>query len=290
MSRIRRALVIAAGLTLIACDHELGTALGRQIEAQRLAADMRVQLHRSAEGVQQAIMADTDELSAGFARDAQAASSALEADLHTIEPILAEIGSQDEVRIGHELAGTLARLSELDRSLLGLAVENTNVKAQRLAFGPARAAADGMREALEGAVRAAPEPKRLRAELLAARTLLAVREIQVLQAPHIAEADDAEMTRLEARMAASEAAARSALAELSSLLGPVSQTELATAGAKLDAFAQAQRELVALSRQNTDVRSLAVALGDRRTLTASCEASLVALQESLSKHGLEATR
>ena len=39
----------------------------------------------------------------------------------------------------------------------------------------------------------------------------AVLEIQVLQAPHIAEADDAAMTRMEGQMTASEAAARKAL-------------------------------------------------------------------------------
>ena len=49
-------------------------------------------------------------------------------------------------------------------------------------------------------------------------------------------------------------------------------------------------ELVSLSRRNTNVRSLALSLGQRRTLTAACEESLQALQDALAKRGLSATR
>ena len=42
----------------------------------------------------------------------------------------------------------------LDDEILPLAVENTNLKAQRLSFGPAREAADAFRASLDGAVRA----------------------------------------------------------------------------------------------------------------------------------------
>jgi hypothetical protein len=91
-------------------------------------------------------------------------------------------------------------------------------------------------------------------------------------------------------MSDSESAARAALAELAQLLGRRAAAELAAAREQLDRFAQTQRELLALSRENSDVRSLAVALGDRRTLTAACDAAATALQTELAKHGLEATR
>jgi hypothetical protein len=39
----------------------------------------------------------------------------------------------------------------LDRKILDLAVENTNLKAQRLALGPAQEAADAFRDALKAA-------------------------------------------------------------------------------------------------------------------------------------------
>ena len=117
-----------------------------------------------------------------------------------------------------------------------------------------------------------------------------VREIQVLQAPHIAEAGDEAMTRMEKRMTTSEAAARSALETLASLVQPASRPQLAAATAALDRFMGLNAEIIALSRRNSDVRSLALSLGQKRTLTAACDDSLRALQDALAKRGFTATR
>src|SRR5262245_40910909 len=109
MSRtcVALALLLAAG-----CHRGIGVALTHQIEAQRLAADMRVQLHRSAEAVQRAIMADTDEASADFAREAQEATAALEADRRALEPILGEIGSEQEIELARDFTDAFGRLQE----------------------------------------------------------------------------------------------------------------------------------------------------------------------------------
>jgi hypothetical protein len=117
-----------------------------------------------------------------------------------------------------------------------------------------------------------------------------VREIQVLQAPHIAEADDAAMTAMEKRMAASEAAARRALQSLASLVAPTAAPRLGQAAAALDRFMMLNSEIVSLSRRNTNVRSLALSLGQRRMLTAGCEESLQALQAALAMRSLGGTR
>jgi hypothetical protein len=49
-------------------------------------------------------------------------------------------------------------------------------------------------------------------------------------------------------------------------------------------------EIVALSRRNTNVRSLALALGRKRTVAAQCEERLQALVEALERHEFTATR
>ena len=67
-------------------------------------------------------------------------------------------------------------------------------------------------------------------------------------------------------------------------------TALGSARGELDRFAELQRQIVALSRRNTNVRSLAVTLGRKRRLTAACDETLAALQESLAKHAWRATR
>jgi hypothetical protein len=66
--------------------------------------------------------------------------------------------------------------------------------------------------------------------------------------------------------------------------------ELGAAAANLDRFIAINAELVALSRQNSDVRSLALSLGHKRTLTAACDDSLRVLQTALQRHPFTATR
>jgi hypothetical protein len=95
---------------------------------------------------------------------------------------------------------------------------------------------------------------------------------------------------MEKRMAAAEGAARSALQMLAALIAPGSRTQLTAASAALDQFMARNAEVVALSRRNTNVRSLALSLGQKRMLTAVCEDSLRALQDALSKRGFSATR
>jgi hypothetical protein len=286
------AVLLAAGLAAggSACNLDLQAAFTQLQDARGLAADLRVELHRSAEAAQRAVMAETDEASAEAAQESEQATQALERTLAELGPILTGLHFADEERLLQDFARDFAESREVDRTLLALAVENSNVKAQRLAFGPALGAADAFRDRMADAVRPARGAEATRVELLAARAELGVREIEALEAPHIAEAEDAAMTRLEERMAACEAAARAALSELASLLGPTAREALGSARTELDRFAQLQQQIVALSRQNTNVRSLAVALGNKRRLTAACDASLAALQEALAKRGYRATR
>jgi hypothetical protein len=178
----------------------------------------------------------------------------------------------------------------LDRQILDLAVENTNLKAQRLAFGPAQEEADAFRDALQAIPPSVSAKDRWRAEALVATAVMTVREIQVLQAPHIADADEAVMTRMENRMATSETAARRALEALTGLVDPSSRARLAAATAALDRFMALNTQIVALSRRNTNVRSLALSLDQKRTLTVACEDSLRALQDALAKRGFTGIR
>ncbi len=115
-------------------------------------------------------------------------------------------------------------------------------------------------------------------------------EILVLQAPHIAEPDDGEMTRLEGLMAASAEQARTALGELKAVVTPAAASRLAAASAALDRFMSINAEIVKLSRRNSDVRSLALTLGRKRALTVTCEDRLRALDQSLGEHRFNATR
>ena len=98
------------------------------------------------------------------------------------------------------------------------------------------------------------------------------------------------MTQLEGQMTASAVLARKALDELRSTLSSEAASQLGAATAALDRFMSIHKEIITLSRRNSEVRSLALSLGRKRTVTAECEAHLQALAEALAKHEFTATR
>lgn len=235
-------------------------------------------------------MADTDEASVEFAREAQQEARAVEGDVGKLEGMLRGLHYSDEVAVLAEFRDAFAKYQTLDREILALAVENTNLKAQKLSFGPAHEAASAFRDSLDAAVRSVPDKESWHAKALAEAAVAAVREIEVLQGPHIAASDDAVMTALEKQMATSEASARAALKDLASLGKPELQSAVDAASATLTRFMVINGQLTTLSRRNSNVRSLALSLGQKRTLTATCETSLRALNDRLAKRSFKATR
>jgi hypothetical protein len=279
-------MMLSLGPT-IGCD--VNTALDRVSQARHISADLLVQFTKAADAANRAVMADTDEASVAFAREAEQAKEKLQTDIDTLRPLLAGLNYVDEGRLLQEFVNRFAEYRELDRRILDLAVENTNLKAQRLSFGPAQEAADSFRDSLRSVTPLAP-PDKWRVEALIATAVATVREIQVLQAPHIADADEAVMTRMEKSMATSEAAARNALKTLSSLVEPRSRARIAAATGALDRFMAVNQQIISLSRRNTNVRSLALSLNEKRKVIGECEKSLHALRDALSKRGFTGTR
>jgi hypothetical protein len=265
-------------------------ALTQLIEARRVAADLHVQFLKASDASDRAVLADTDEASVAFARQAELSIRSVQAGLGELGTRLQSLGYKDESSALDEFSKRFDEYRKLDHDVLALAVENTNLKAQRLSFGPVREAGDAFRDALDATAKAAPGTDRARAEAAASRAILAVREIQILQAPHIAEEDDAAMNKLEKEMAARETTARDAVSALAAAGGAAAKAPLATATAALERFEKLSSELVALSRRNTNVRSLALSLRQKPGLTAACDGSLVALEQTLAKRGFGATR
>ena len=279
--------VLAAALATACVD--MPATLTRLLEARRLASEMHVEFSHAADAANRAVMADTDEASTAAADEARNARAIVERNLQALQPVLQGLGYAEDARHLDAFRTRFDEYRRLDDEILPLAVENTNLKAQRLSFGPAREAADAFRNALAATARS-QTANRCRVEALAAQAGAALFEMQVLQAPHIAESQDAAMTRMEDRMAASEKTARRALQQLNAELGATANSQLAAASAALDRFKAANDEIVSLSRRNTNVRSLALSFGRKRMVTAECDDALRALEQALAGHGVAATR
>lgn len=259
-------------------------------QARQLSAEMLVQFTKAADAANRAVMADTDEASIAFAHEAEQARQAVHQDVEALGPKLRDLHYTDEARILQEFVTQLASYEALDRGILDLAVENTNLKAQRLSFGHGQELADAFRDALATLTDLVQPKNTWQAKALAARAVEAVREIQALQAPHIAEPDDAVMARLEQRMSAAEAAARNAVDSLAMILPAGSQSRLAAARAALDQFMKVNAEILVLSHRNTNVRSLALSLTQKPALVSACDERLRALNGALNKRGFGMSR
>jgi hypothetical protein len=290
MRSIRTLAIVAAIALATGCGRDdVNTTLEKVARARELTADVAVQFTMAADASNRAVMADTDEASTEFAKESRQSTQVVQRNVELLRATLQALGYKQEEKLLGEFDANLVEYRRLDDSVLGLAVENTNLKAQSLAFGPAQDAANAFRDAL-AVVTPATAADRARVEALTANAILTVREIQVLQAPHIANADEAVMTRMEKKMSTSESAARKALDALRPLTAPASRATLDAAGAALKRFLELNSQIVALSRRNTNVRSLMLSLDEKRKLTMACQENLRALQAALATRGYSGIR
>ena len=287
---MRRLAVIALSAFMAAACGDVNDALVQLSTARNVSADLQVQFTKAADAANRAVMSESETLSTSFAAEAETAKSAVDSDIKALRPLLARLKYTEETRLLDEFEAAFSAYRGLDGTVLGLAVENTNVKAQALAFGAAQQAVDDFKQAAESIRPARPERDAWQVKALAASAVSAAREIQVLQAAHIPNADDAAMASLELQMKAAEAAARSSIASLSPLASADSHSRLVSATTALDHVIAVNSEIVTLSRRNSNVRSLAISLDQKQKATAACDTAARALHDALARRGYPAGR
>ncbi|MCC7010725.1 MAG: hypothetical protein IT184_18080 [Acidobacteria bacterium] len=290
MTKIPRHLILGLSCLAVVAGCDVNSALERLSEARQVSSDLQIQFTTAADSANKAVMADTDDASMAFAADADAAKAEVLRSVDALRSLLQGLRYTEETQSLERFATQFAAYSALDRRVLDLAVENSNVKAQRLSFGPAFEAADAYRDSLEAIAASVQGREMWHGRALVATAIGAVREIQAWHAPHIAEPSDATMGRIDRRVRQAETTARAALASLDSVIGPASTPRLAEARAALDRFMTLTNQVIELSRRNTDVRSLALSLTEKGKLTTACQSSLRALRDALAKRGFTGTR
>ena len=252
--------------------------------AQRVAlvARMQLGLASAAEAEKSAVLAITDEESQAFADQARASTASVERDRQELEKLLEPGGTQGEKDLLAEFSQKFGELQRIDAEVLRLAVENTNLKAYALAYGPAAKAIDEMGAALSRLVDAAaatPDAKQVTSLALGAE--VAALRLETLLAPHIAEARDARMDELEARMKEQDEHARSALDGLAKIPKLGASPDLAAAVSRYGEFRDIESQILVLSRKNTNVLSLSLSLNEKRKATVACEDVLSRLREAI---------
>jgi hypothetical protein len=276
-------MIALSGLALwyLGRGEHLESAFVRDSQKAQLVSRMRADLYAAAEAEKSAVLAETDAASQDNARRAQAAAEQVAAELNEFKAL--PVGKPEEAELLRRFEEAFAEYRKADEEVLALAVQNTNLKAFALSFGPASDALARMELALKPVLDAGGRGgKPTGAALSASRALSEALRIQALHAPHITERTDARMDELEKRMAEADQEARAALGGL----GPSGAPALAA----YEEFQKVTAEVVRLSRLNTNVRSLDLSLGRKVKVLAVCNETLGALKEHLGGIGAKATR
>ena len=261
------------------------------VKKVRLVSEMRVNLNASVEAEKSAVLADTDEVSHAYADQALRLSATVE-DARLELGVLIEAEKMGrEVDLFREFSACWERFRQIDQELLSLSVLNTNLKAYELSFGSAQKAVKQLEESLYALMNSGvSNDKACGITRLSLQTLSAALKIHALQSPHIAESRPDKMDEIEATIQTQDALVNQSLDALSFLMNPVNKPLIEAAKAAYAEFWQINTEVMKLSRQNSNVRSLALSLGQKRKTTVQCQDALAALEETIQSKVYKATR
>jgi hypothetical protein len=284
--------LVYAGLKFYGLSFYFEDAVRDQTRKTELLSQMRIGLLSSIEAEKSAVLAVTDESSEAFARNSEQAANAVEDRKAELAKLIDAGKSSEEQKLLGEFSGCWTEMRKIDKVLLELAVQNTNLKAARLSEVEGGEDIGRFERALEKLLETppagAPGHQIVR---LVFKAIADALKIHYLHGPHIAEATDQRMDELEGEMRRLDLEVRASLEELSRFVeGTEQRNLLASAQAAYDDFQKVTAEVVKLSRQNSNVKSLQLSLGKKRVIAAQCEDILASLQEVVRSRAFKATR
>jgi hypothetical protein len=276
--------VLFAALLLVLLLHfrqETSTAQQLAAKAGRVDVVSRMQLGLAAasEAEKSAVLAITDKDSQRFADQTRATTAGVERDIQEFGTLLATGETKREKELMAHFSIAFRNLKTIDEEVLTLAVKNTNLKAYSLLFGESANTLAQMDAALSRVIAKhadLPDAKRVMTMAFGAR--IGVLRIQTQLAPHIAEENDEKMDQMEVPMRNEETQIRKDLAGLATMTKPNGDPDLASAVSQFERYEEIKARILVLSRENTNVRSLALSLSQKRNAFALCFDALNALK------------
>lgn len=286
------ALALGSLLTWAALGPKAREALfAEQMRSLQLVADLRLALSDSAEAEKSAVLADTDDASAGFAEQSRAGTRAAEDSRRKLAEILGRGGPKAQQDLLGQFSKHFEELRRVDETILDLAVRNSNLKALALTSGPAAQTLVETGDALSALAQdnlASPLAVDVLLQILEAQESLCA--VQTMLPLHVAEAEEPRMDAMETAMARQRERAAQALESLADLDPLLGRHHLDQARAAFARYGEFTERIIALSRENTNVRSLFLSLTRKRAILALCQDDLAALEQSLRSRIYPATR
>jgi len=261
------------------------------VKKSEIVSQLRINLLKSGEMEKSSVMAITDEESKEFADKSLAASAAVDQNLKLLRSLIDGAPLLDEEKLLLEFNTCWTEYRKLDQTILELAVQNTNLKAARLSRENGDAAMGRFEHALGDVMRSyVGMPEEGQVTRLAYQAITAGLKIYNLHSAHIAEASDEKMDQIEAQMKAEENEVVKSLDELAGIIGEERQEALAQAKAAYAEFMEVTAKVIALSRENSNIKSLELSLGRKRKIATQCDEVLATFQETVQSRTFKATR
>ena len=254
-------------------------------------AKLRIQMLEAIEAEKNAVLAITDEASEKYAAGARQAASGVENSRKEIESIINQDKDPKEMDLINEFNACWLQFTEMDRTILELATQNTNLKAQKISATQCAREMDLFEASLNRLIqRNTKGGQSNEVAVNSYKALAAALEIFVLHKPHIEEAENQKMDEIEQRMKSYEESARKALETLRRLPDLRGKDDLKNAESAFDRFMNLTGEVIKLSRMNTNVKSVELSLGKERLISSKCQEILATLQKTIQDQGSKATR
>jgi len=289
---------IAVGILLLAVISKyylppihIGNTYRDIVIKSHVVAQMRINLLKSVEMEKNAVMAITDKESQEFADQSLAASAAVEQNLSDLHSLIDATPLHNEKKLALEFNTCWTELRKLDQIILEFAVQNTNLKAASLSQEKGAESIQRFEHALENLMHSyAGTPNEGRITQLSFEAITAGLKIFNLHSSHIAEARDEKMDQIETQIKAEENEVTKSLAGLAENAEEGSNRLLLQAKTSFSEFNEVTSQMIKLSRQNSNVKSLEFSLGKKRKIVAQCDEILSAFQEVIQNSTSKATK
>ena len=280
-------LVVLGAVTLYGYYHgERLNPFETKLMKVDLLSSMRVHLLEAIEAEKNAVLAITDEASEDFAAQARQAADGVESSRKEIESIIHQEKLPRETEMINEFNLCWSHYRKLDETILDLAIQNTNFKAQKISATQGAQEMARFEESLNRLIHRNTNGSQCnKAVMLSYEALTAGLKIFALHKPHIEEADDQKMDKIEQSINSYDESARKALGSLRSIADSGDNEDLKNAETAYERFMNLTGEVLKLSRMNTNIKSAELSLGKKRLISSQCQEILATLQETVQAQG-----
>ncbi|MEC4750091.1 MCP four helix bundle domain-containing protein [Methylomicrobium sp. Wu6] len=257
-----------------------------QFKKVNLLSTMKIHLLEAVEAEKNAVLAITDEASEDFAAQARQATDRVETSRQQIESLIHLEKLPRETGMVNEFNSCWSQFKKLDKTILDLAIQNTNLKAQKISATQCAQEMERFEESLNRLIHLNMHGNQCnKAVMLSYEALTAGLKVFALHKIHIEESDDQAMDQIEQRIKSYDESAGKALGSLHSLAGLSNVEDLQAAETAYVRFMDLTREVLRLSRMNTNIKSAELSLGKKRLIASQCLEILTTFQKTVQPQG-----